>query len=318
MSTLDSFFELNRESLDWRWHYHYSISLMLQSRITEASRVLGSYRSDRTDVSVLQSSLCSLAKRLMLFSQPQNQPVDWKSDFNPYFIDSTSNVIVVFSGWTGALGYVSDRTIADYFHKLGFNLLILRDPSLKFFSGGLAPSKFTSNFSNELHHFLADKTSGQVYFCGDSISALAAIYHACQFPTNIKVIAFSPVLSKDDYSDLGLSYFDNAEQLRSKKDLVQQTRGHQSLIRIEATRNLYPNIFDLLESTIHIDLHIVYAELNKTDSLVAHCFQKNQKPHYIVLNSGVHLVSNEFIGSSHFLTLLENTKSFPTTSTYGY
>ena len=309
MSALDVYFQLNRKSLDWRWQYHYAISLMLQSRITDALLVLHSYRSDRTDVSVLQNSLSSLAERLLLFSPSQNRPVDWTCDFVPLFIDCFSDVIVVFSGWTGALGYVSDSTIADYFHQLGFNLLIIRDPSLKFFSGGLAPSKFTSNYSIELQLFLASKTSGQVYFCGDSISALAAIHHACQFPASIKVIAFSPVLSKDEYSALGLSHFDSVMK-SSRNDFVHQTRGHQSLIRIEATRNLYCNIFKLLETVSHVDLHIVYAELNKTDSLVARSFLEHSNATlHCLKDCSVHLVSNEFIASDHFHTLLQRINS---------
>ncbi len=309
MSALDSYFVLNKKSLGWRWHYHYAISLMLQSRITDASSVLNSLRSDRNDVIALKTSLHALAERLLLICPSMNQPVDWNSDFNPYFINSSSDVIVLFSGWTGALGYVSDIIIAEYFHLLGFNLLILRDPSLKFFSSGLAPSKFSADFSSDLYHYLTSETSGQIYFCGDSISALAATYHACLFPTNVKVIAFSPVLSKEDYATLGLGQFDKVDQSRSKDQLVIQSRGHQSLIRIEATRNLYPNVFKLLASSNHIDLHIVYAGLNATDSLVASSFhQKSNSTLHCLKDSSLHVVSNEFIASEHFLTLLDRAK----------
>ena len=320
MTCLDQYFACNQKTLDWRWYYHYSISLMLQSRLDDALSVMDSYRTDRDDVSILQSSLRSLAQRLSTVHSSMNRPVDWKSDFNPYFIDCSSDVIVIFSGWTGALGYLSDVTISEYFHQLGFNVLILRDPSLKFFSGGLAPSRFTSNFSHELYQYLAAKTSGQIYFCGDSISALAAIYHSCLISTNIKVIAFSPVLSKDDYSALGLRHFDSAEQSRPDNDLVHQSHGHRSLIRIEATRNLYPNIFNRLESTDHVDLHIVYAGLNNTDSLVARCFlEKSHASLHCLKNSSAHLVSNEFIASDHFLKLLERVKLCTSyASTYAY
>ena len=320
MTCLDQYFACNQKTLDWRWYYHYSISLMLQSRLDDALSVMDSYRTDRDDVSILQSSLRSLAQRLSTVHSSMNRPVDWKSDFNPYFIDCSSDVIVIFSGWTGALGYLSDVTISEYFHQLGFNVLILRDPSLKFFSGGLAPSRFTSNFSHELYQYLAAKTSGQIYFCGDSISALAAIYHSCLISTNIKVIAFSPVLSKDDYSALGLRHFDSAEQSRPDNDLVHQSHGHRSLIRIEATRNLYPNIFNRLESTDHVDLHIVYAGLNNTDSLVARYFlEKSHASLHCLKHSSVHLVSNEFIASDHFLKLLERVKLCTSyASTYAY
>ena len=320
MTCLDQYFACNQKTLDWRWYYHYSISLMLQSRLDDALSVMDSYRTDRDDVSILQSSLRSLAQRLSTVQSSMNRPVDWKSDFNPYFIDCSSDVIVIFSGWTGALGYLSDVTISEYFHQLGFNVLILRDPSLKFFSGGLAPSRFTSNFSHELYQYLAAKTSGQIYFCGDSISALAAIYHSCLISTNIKVIAFSPVLSKDDYSALGLRHFDSAEQSRPDNDLVHQSHGHRSLIRIEATRNLYPNIFNRLESTDHVDLHIVYAGLNNTDSLVARYFlEKSHASLHCLKHSSVHLVSNEFIASDHFLKLLERVNSCTSNaSTYAY
>ena len=320
MTCLDQYFACNQKTLDWRWYYHYSISLMLQSRLDDALCVMDSYRTDRDDVSILQSSLRSLAQRLSTVHSSMNRPVDWKSDFNPYFIDCSSDVIVIFSGWTGALGYLSDVTISEYFHQLGFNVLILRDPSLKFFSGGLAPSRFTSNFSHELYQYLAAKTSGQIYFCGDSISALAAIYHSCLISTNIKVIAFSPVLSKDDYSALGLRHFDSAEQSRPDNDLVHQSHGHRSLIRIEATRNLYPNIFNRLESTDHVDLHIVYAGLNNTDSLVARCFlEKSHASLHCLKHSSAHLVSNEFIASDHFLKLLERVKLCTSyASTYAY
>ena len=320
MTCLDQYFACNQKTLDWRWYYHYSISLMLQSRLDDALCVMDSYRTDRDDVSILQSSLRSLAQRLSTVQSSMNRPVDWKSDFNPYFIDCSSDVIVIFSGWTGALGYLSDVTISEYFHQLGFNVLILRDPSLKFFSGGLAPSRFTSNFSHELYQYLAAKTSGQIYFCGDSISALAAIYHSCLISTNIKVIAFSPVLSKDDYSALGLRHFDSAEQSRPDNDLVHQSHGHRSLIRIEATRNLYPNIFNRLESADHVDLHIVYAGLNNTDTLVARYFlEKSHASLHCLKHSSVHLVSNEFIASDHFHTLLERVKSCTSNaSTYAY
>ena len=320
MTCLDQYFACNQKTLDWRWYYHYSISLMLQSRLDDALCVIESYRTDRDDVSILQSSLVSLVQRLSTVHSSMNGPVDWKSDFNPHFIDCSSDVIVIFSGWTGALGYLSDVTVSDYFHQLGFNVLILRDPSLKFFSDGLAPSRFTSNFSQELYLYLSTMTSGKIYFCGDSISALAAIYHACLISTTIKVIAFSPVLSKGDYSALGLHHFDSAEQSRPNNDLVHQSHGHQSLIRIEATRNLYPNIFNRLESADHVDLHIVYAGLNNTDSLVARYFlEKSHASLHCLEHSSVHLVSNEFIASDLFLTLLGRVKSCTSNaSTYAY
>ena len=320
MTCLDQYFACNQLTLDWRWYYHYSVSLMLQSRLDDALCVIESYRTDRDDVSILQSSLRSLAQRVSTVHSSVNRPVNWKSDFNPYFIDCSSDVIVIFSGWTGALGYLSDCTVSEYFHQLGFNVLILRDPSLKFFSGGLSPSRFTSNYSHELYQYLSAKTSGQIFFCGDSISALAAIYHASVIPTNIKVIAFSPVLSKGDYSALGLRYFDSAGQSHPNNDLVHQSHGHQSLIRIEATRNLYPNIFDRLESADHVDLHIAYAGLNNTDSLVARYFlEKSHASLHCLKHSSVHLVSNEFIASDHFLTLLDRVKScISNATTYTY
>ena len=309
-SSLEEYHDQHKQTLDWRWHYHYSIALMLQSRIAEASLVLRSLRSSRSDVSELQSILHSLCNRLTINIPSICQPVDWKSDFNPNFIDSCSDVIVLFSGWTGALGYLSDFTVTNYFHRLGFNVLILRDPTLKFFSEGIAPSQFSTDSVTDLNHYLLSRTSGGIYFIGDSISALAAIHHASLIPTDVKVIAFSPVLSKSDYSSLGINHFDDNIQPRSDKDLQAQTRGHQSLIRIEATRNLYPHTIELLRNSKKNNLHVVYSELNTTDSLVAEYLEKEaQATLHCKTKSHAHVISNEFVATDNFNLLLKRIKN---------
>jgi hypothetical protein len=315
MSSLDNYFSLNSSSLDWRWHYHYSISLMLYSRISDSLFVLESYQSCRSEVTELQSSLLALGRHLSTNIPSTLTPIDWQSEFNPFFIDSFSDVIVVFSGWTGAFGYLSDFSISTYFHQLGLNVLILRDPLLKFFSDGIAPSRFSSNYLSDLFEYLDSHTSGSIIFCGDSISALAAIHHSCLFPSKVTVIAFSPVLSKSDYSTLGLTSFDNKAHATSDEHFSFNTRGHQSLIRIEATRNLYPNIFNLLASSTNVDLHVAYAALNRTDSLAANYFyQSADATLHCLRSSSVHVVSNEFISGDHFPILLERLKLAPSIS----
>ncbi len=287
----------------------YLISLLRHSEISLCRQLLANIPSDYL-LNPLIKSLSAVVSQ-DTFSSVDSVWLDRSKPVQICFKDCHYPVLVFFSGLTGAFGFYPFQLICSLFSKLPVNIVVLQDPSQKYFSSGLVG--FGSTLQQSAHaliNYLKLRFKSSIIYVGESVSGLAALNFALASPPSA-VISFAGVLPVNDYSASGHkfssdkssdffvspgSYGDYNEPL---------AHGHYAIVRAESVRKLFPPLrSSVSQSSGSFQFHYVYSSGNLSDQLT---FRELATMFPIVehriTNSSTHFVANLSIAYKFYLDI---------------
>ena len=271
--------------LDVRWKFQYTLLNIRHNQYTDATTILrevGEVHPSLAHLSVPLSMACASER---VEAVPAIQP-DRLSPVSLIEHPEAQATCVVFAGWSGALGYFSENYLAQCFEEYAINLLILQDPSMKWFASGLksfgSSIEETSSSLRDAYSHLFRKPT----IClGSSVSGLAALHYSVPLKAQA-VMSFAGIRSASDFKV-------------SITEVDIEASGHKAMVRLEKLKCMYGSSKTVLEAidSTNIRLHYVYGEENTKDKATFDFYSQyaNIEEH-VIRGVDTHSIANHCIG----------------------
>jgi len=279
-----SIYQVNVD-LDMRWKFQYALLNIRHNQYTDATNILrdvGQVHPSLAHLSVPLSMACASERVAAL---PVIQP-DRLSPVTLIEHPHAQATCVVFAGWSGALGYFSDNYLSQCFEEYSINLLILQDPSMKWFASGL--KSFGSSIedaSSSLRDAYSHLFIKPIICLGSSVSGLAALHYSLPLRAQA-VLSFAGIRAASDFN-------------LSRTEVDIEASGHKAMVRLEKLKCMYGSSKTVLEAidSTNIRLHYVYGEGNTKDKATFDFYSQyaNIEEHAI-RGIDTHSIANHCIG----------------------
>ena len=278
--------------------FQYLISLLRHSEIVLCRKLLANIPSGYLLNPLIKCLSAGVSQDY--FSSVDSVWLDRSVPVQICFRNHQYPVLVFFSGLTGAFGFYPFQLICSLFFQLPVNIVVLQDPSQKYFSSGLIG--FGSSLPQAAHaliNYLKLRFNSSIIYVGDSVSGLAALNFAVASPPSA-VISFAGVLPVSDYSasdhkfssDKTSDFFVSPASYGDYNEPL--AHGHYAIVRAESVRSLFPPLrSSVSQSSGSFQFHYVYSSGNSSDQLtfreLASMFPIIE---HRILNSSTHFVAN--------------------------
>ena len=279
-----SIYQVNVD-LDMRWKFQYALLNIRHNQYMDATNILrdvGEVHPSLAHLSVPLSMACASERVAAL---PVIQP-DRLSPVTLIEHPHAQATCVVFAGWSGALGYFSHNYLSQCLEEYSINLLILQDPSMKWFASGL--KSFGSSIedaSSSLRDAYSHLFIKPIICLGSSVSGLAALHYALPLRAQA-VLSFAGIRAASDFN-------------LSPTEVDIEASGHKAMVRLEKLKCLYGSSKTVLEAidSTNIRLHYVYGEGNTKDKATFDFYSQyaNIEEHAI-RGIDTHSIANHCIG----------------------
>ena len=292
--------------------FQYLVSLLRHSEVSLCRKCLANIPSEYLFNPLVRCLSAGVSREA--FSNVEPAYVDRSKPVQVCFQDRHYPVLVFFSGLTGAFGFYPFQLICSLFSTLPVNIVVLQDPSQKYFSSGLLG--FGSSLRSSAHNllrFLKLRFNSSIIYVGDSLSGLAALNYALASPPSA-VISFAGVLPVRDYlayghkfsSDKSSDLFVSPESYAAFNEPL--THGHYAILRAESIRKLFPPLpASALQSSASFQLHYVYSYGNSSDKMT---FKElaSMLPvvEHRITNSSTHFVANLAVACDFYIDIFSN------------
>ena len=289
--------------------FQYLIALLRHSEISLCRQLLENIPSDY----LLNPLVKCLSAGVSHDSLSSVNPV-WLDRSEPIQIhlkDTNYPTLVFFSGLTGAFGFYPFQLICSLFSKLPVNIVVLQDPSQKYFSNGLIGFGSTLQQSaTALANYLKLKFNSSIIYIGDSVAGLAALNFALVSSPSA-VISFAGVLPVNDYSasahkfssDKSSDFFVSPDSYGDYNEPL--AHGHYAIIRAESVRKLFPPLRpSVSQSSESFQFHYVYSSGNLSDQLTfRELATMLPVTEHRIANSSTHFVANLSISCEFYVDI---------------
>ncbi|KZR65027.1 hypothetical protein [Prochlorococcus sp. MIT 1306] len=286
---------------DCRWLFQYSLILLRKGMYKESNNILNYVNRNHPTLRHLTKPILKsfITNNLVV----KNQKVTNRNrmqTISSYIADSDETVLVIFCGWSGAIGYYS----ADYINQIvsgkRIGSIYLTDPTLNWFSGGISPlGKDVQSCANGLKKLVDNLESSRVIFIGSSVTGLAALHYASYVEPKA-VISFAGIMPSSEIK--------KGEQLLELTSRYKR-KGQRSFIRNKKMDNLYGSSEEALVdmSAKNIPLYYVYGSENIIDRATAENLSQYGCTQLIPLKGvDTHSISSYCIGMGIFKRLVNH------------
>ena len=271
--------------LDMRWKFQYILLNIRHNQYTDATNILREVGEVHPSLAHLSAPLSMACASERVEALPVIQP-DRLSPVTLIEHPHAQATCVVFAGWSGALGYFSDNYLSQCFEEYAVNLLILQDPSMKWFASGLKSfgssiEDASSCLRDTFSHLFVKPT-----IClGSSISGLAALHYSLPLKAQA-VLSFAGIRAASDFNI-------------SRTEVDIEASGHKAMVRLEKLKCMYGSsktVLKAIDST-NIRLHYVYGEENTKDKATFDFYSQyaNIEEH-VIRGVDTHSIANHCIG----------------------